>query len=83
MAHLPMDDAELLFNDNKQKTWSGLSSVLQQRKGKAEGISDTLITMMMPIAKHMDQARMPYPNSAKELDDMLNVELAKVEPVRR
>lgn len=80
MAHLPMDDAMMLFNDDKERTWSGLYKVLQQRKGKAEGISDNLIVMMMPIVQRMEQMHKPFPGSAKELDNELNVELAKVEP---
>lgn len=78
MAHLPMDDARMLFDDNKEKTWMGLHHVLQRRKGKAEGISDTLITMMMPIAERMAQMQRPFPGSAKELQQVLNDELAKV-----
>ncbi len=78
MAHLPMDDAKALFGDNKQKSWSGLSQVLQQRRGKAEGISDTLIVMMMPIVQRLDQSKRPYPDSIQELQKILNDELAKV-----
>ncbi len=78
MAHLPIDDAEMLFNDNKQKNWSGLLNVLKQRKGKAEGISDTLIDLMMPITQRFEQMHKPYPNSAEGLQEVLNDELAKV-----
>lgn len=78
MAHLPIDDAEMLFNDNKQKNWSGLLEVLKQRKGKSEGISDNLITMMMPIAQSMAQSKKAYPNSAEGLQEVLNEQLAKV-----
>ena len=78
MAHMPMDDAVLLFNDNKYRTWSGLEHVLQQRKGKAEGISDTLISMLMPMVHDMAQSGLPYPNSAKELSEELNKRLEKM-----
>jgi len=78
MAHLPIDDAEMLFNDNKQMSWSGLLNVLKQRKGKAEGISDTLIDLMMPITQRFAQSNKPYPNSAEGLQEVLNDELAKV-----
>lgn len=78
MAHLPIDDAEMLFNDNKQRNWPGLLNALKQRKGKAEGISDTLITLMMPIAQSFAQSNTPYPNSAEGLQEVLNDELAKV-----
>ena len=78
MAHLPIDDAEMLFNDNKQQNWPGLLNVLKQRRGKAEGISDTLIVMMMPIVQRFEQSHKAYPNSAEGLQEVLNDELAKV-----
>ncbi len=78
MAHLPIDDAEMLFNDNKEHNWSGLFNVLQKRKGKAEGISDNLIVLMMPISQRFQQSGEPYPNSAEGLQEILNDELAKV-----
>jgi len=78
MAHLPMDDAQILFNDNKQMSWSGFSQVLKQHKGKTNGISDTLIDMMMPISRRMEQTNRPYPKSAQELDMMINAEFEKM-----
>ncbi len=78
MAHLPIDDAEMLFNDNKQHNWSGMLSVLKARKGKAEGISDTLISMLMPIVQRFDQSHVAYPNSPEGLQEIFNDELAKV-----
>lgn len=78
MAHLPMDDARILFNDNKQRSWSGFSQVLKQHKGKTDGISDKLIDLMMPISQRMEQAKKPFPSSAQELQSMLNTELEKV-----
>ena len=81
MAHLPIDDARALFNDNKQKTWSGLYQVLQQRKGKAEGISDALIDLMFPISQRFAQENRPYPNSPEELQRMINEEFARVHAV--
>jgi hypothetical protein len=78
MAHVPIDDAELLFGDNRQKSWSGLLKVLQQRKGKAEGISDNLIDLMIPAAQRFEQSGKPYPNTAEGLQEVLNDEIAKV-----
>jgi len=79
-----MDDARALFDSNKEKSWSGLSKELQRRRGKAEGISDTLIIMMMPIVQHLQEAHRPYPESPQELYDVLNAELAKApEPAKR
>ncbi len=78
MAHLPMDDARVLFADNKQMSWSGLMQVFQARKGKAEGISDTLITMLMPAVQQAAQANQPYPDSPDGLYNELNRMLTKV-----
>ncbi len=78
MAHLPIDDAEMLFSDNKQHNWSGLFNVLQKRQGKSEGISDNLIVMMMPIVQRFEQSNKAYPNSPEGLQEILNDELAKV-----
>ena len=78
MAHLPIDDAEMLFNDNRQKNWSGMLSVLRHRKGKAEGISDNLITMLMPIVQRFEDSNMAYPNSPEGLQEVFNDELRKV-----
>jgi hypothetical protein len=78
MAHLPMDDARILFNDTKQKNWSSFHQVLRQHKGTSDGISDNLIDMMMPISEHMQQSNKPFPSSPQELDNVLNDELAKM-----
>ena len=82
MAHLPMDDAVTLFQDNKQHSWKGLSDTLRQHKGKTNGISDNLIDMMMPIVDQMASSNQPYPDSAQMLDQQLNQALAKM-PVMR
>jgi hypothetical protein len=78
MAHLPMDDARILFNDDREKTWSGFSQVLKQHKGKTDGISDNLIQMMMPISQRMEQSKRSFPGSAQELQSMINKELEKM-----
>ena len=77
MAHLPMDDAVQLFDDNKQRNWPGFEQVLKQHKGKADGISDNLIDLMMPISEHFAQAKRPYPNSPDELQRVINDEFTK------
>jgi hypothetical protein len=78
MAHLPFDDAESLFRDNKAKSWAGLEQELQQRKGKAEGISDNLVGMLMPIVQKMIQSKQDYPDSPQDLQNVLNQQLMKV-----
>lgn len=78
MAHVPMDDAEILFEDTKTKNWSAFSQVLKQHKGKTDGISDNLIDLMMPISQRMEQSGKPFPGSPHELDNVLNDELKKM-----
>lgn len=78
MAHIPADDVQQLFHDNKQKSWSGLLSVLQQRKGKAEGIEDSIIDSLTIVTKRLEQAHETYPGSSDQLQRVLENEMAKV-----
>ena len=48
------------------------TSTLEQRKGKAEGISDTLVDMMMKITQDLEKTKTPYPDASQKLYDMLN-----------
>jgi hypothetical protein len=78
MAHLPIDDARDLFTWTTPKTWSAFSKVLQQHKGKVDGISDALIDLMMPISQHFEQTGKPFPNTPEQLQEVLNHELASM-----
>jgi len=74
MAHVPIDDAEQLFRETNPKTWPEFFKVVQQHKGKANGISDTLIDLMMQMRPKLEH--LSFPQSPKDLQDMLNRELA-------
>ncbi len=78
MQHIPSDDIKQLYNENKDKSWSGLLSILRQHKGKAEGIEDSVISTLMMIVQRLDQAKQPYPSSSDDMQRILDSELAKV-----
>lgn len=75
MAHIPMEDTDLLWQQTKEKSWSGLRKNLEQRQGKAEGIEDALVKMMIKEARQMEEQQAPYPGSAQELNQVLNENL--------
>ncbi len=76
MAHVPRDDAEQLFRETNPKTWDQLQRVLQQHKGKAEGIRDNLIDLLIPMCQDFARSGKPFPNSDQELESALNQALA-------
>jgi hypothetical protein len=78
MAHIPADDIQELFTENKRKSWSGLHKILQQHKGKTEGIEDSVIDSLLMITQRMEQSGQPYPISSDELQRTLDSELNKV-----
>lgn len=67
-----MDDIKELWNSTSEHNWSALHKNLQERKGKAEGISDKLVDMMMMETKQLENSGTPYPKSENELYDILN-----------
>lgn len=77
MAHIPMDDIQELWNQTTQHSWSALHQTLEQHKGKAAGISDTLVDMMLPITQRESQAGHNYPDSPQQLAEVLNRQLPK------
>ncbi len=76
MAHVPIDDARTLFEETNPRTWAQFHKVLQQHKGKADGISDTLIDLMMQMVPHFEQTHQSFPSTPQELQDLLNRRLA-------
>ncbi len=76
MAHVPLDDAKQLFHETNPKTWSQFGKVLHQHKGKVDGISDTLIDLMMEMVPYFEQTHQPFPNTPEQLQDLLNRRLA-------
>jgi len=78
MAHIPQDDVRQLFEENKQHNWSGLHQVLQQHKGKAEGIEDSIVDSLLITTKQLEQSKQPYPGSADQMQRVLENELSKI-----
>jgi hypothetical protein len=72
MAHIPMDDIRELWRQTPTHSWSALHKTLQAHKGKTEGISDSLVDMMLLITRAEEQAGNPYPDSADQLYNVLN-----------
>ncbi|HUV72281.1 MAG TPA: hypothetical protein VMW25_04675 [Clostridia bacterium] len=75
MAHIPMDDTDVLWKETMQKNWGAFQETLKKHKGKTNGISDTLIDMMMQVSQKMDSSGAPFPQSAQELNQVLNENL--------
>ena len=75
MAHVPMDDANELWDENTDHTWAGLRGVLESHRNKAEGINNALIDDLLPVAKGLADAKAPYPSSAEELCEELNQDI--------
>lgn len=77
MAHIPMDDVQTLWNEIQDKSWSGLHQVLEQHRGKTNGISDNLIQMMIPETEELEKRGEPFPDSPEKLSEVLNENLEK------
>jgi len=75
MAHIPMDDTDILWQETADKSWGGLEKTLQTHKGKTNGISDELVGMMIDEAKKMESSGTPFPDSPKKLNEVLNQNL--------
>jgi hypothetical protein len=69
-AHLPVDDARQLFNENTQRTWSGLLKVVEGHLNKADGIENEIVLMLIPVIKQLDKSGHYYPF---DLDDFVRV----------
>jgi len=78
MAHIPSDDVQVLFQENTQHSWSGLRQILKQRQGKAEGIEDSIVNMLLIITQNLERSNQPYPGSVDQMQRILDNELNKV-----
>ncbi len=78
MAHIPSDDVQVLFQENVQHSWSGLRQILKQRQGKAEGIEDSIVNMLLIITQNLERSNQPYPGSVDQMQRILDNELNKV-----
>ena len=77
MARIPADDVKQLFDENKGKSWKSFHNVLEQHKGKADGIEDSIIEVLLLITPHLEQSGIPYPISAEEMGRVLDSEISK------
>lgn len=78
MAHIPQDDVRQLFEENSEQSWSGLHQILQQHKGKAEGIEDSIIDSLLIVSRQLERSDEPYPGSADQMQRVLENQLSKV-----
>jgi predicted DNA-binding transcriptional regulator YafY len=78
MAHLPIGEAERLYVENQERSWQGLYRVLERRKKRPEGLSESLIEALLPIIQRLAESPYPYPESARSLANELNGILAKI-----
>jgi hypothetical protein len=78
MAHIPMDDIEKLWQQSPQHNWQEFQRVLEQHKGKAEGVADQLVADMQKMAAEFQKSNKPFPSSPQELYNELNQQLHKM-----
>lgn len=79
MAHIPMGDIRELWSETSDHSWSGLIKTLNGHRGKAEGISDSLVDLMLMVSNTEEKKNRPYPNSSDELYNVLNEGVAKID----
>lgn len=72
MAHIPMDDIKQIWRELSDRSWKGLGEYLREHKGKADGISDTLVDEMGQVASEMEKSEQGFPGSADDLYKMIN-----------
>ncbi len=76
MAHIPMDDVSVLWNETHQHNWKAFHETVRRHKGKTNGISDALIDMLSEVSQRFERSGQPYPDSAQKMYDLLNQEIA-------
>lgn len=76
MAHVPFDDARELFNLTNPKNWPEFFRVVHQHRGKAEGIQDRLIVLIMEMRSNLEPT--PFPGTPEQLQNVLNQQLAEM-----
>lgn len=69
-VHLPVDDARQLFEENTQRTWSGLLKVVEGHLNKANGIENEIVLMLIPVIRQLEKSGQYYPY---DVDDFLRV----------
>jgi hypothetical protein len=77
MAHIPMDDVQQLFGENKQKSWMGFQQILKQHKGKTDAIEDSIVDSLMMVTRRLEQSKEPYPHTPEQMQRVLENEMSK------
>jgi len=67
-----------LYQENRQQSWSGLHQTLQQHKGKAEGIEDSIVDSLLMVSRHLEASGEPYPGSPDQLQRVLEHEITQM-----
>ncbi len=75
LAHIPMDDVNLLWEETPHHNWSALHDTLEQQRVLAMGISDSLVDMLLSVTDRYARSGQSYPESPEELYEVLNQEI--------
>jgi hypothetical protein len=70
-----MDDIQELWTETPHHSWKALHDTLQHHKGKAEGISDNLVDLMLQISQSFEKSGKSFPSSPQQLYDELNQQI--------
>jgi len=76
-AHIPADDARQLFAENRDHTWSGLLKIVEGHRGKADGIEDEIVLMLIPVIKRLDASGAHYPFDPDDFQRVIDRALAE------
>jgi len=72
VAHIPMGDIRELWKSTPQHSWGALEKNLEGRRGKTEGIADSLVDDMIWISKQMEKSGQAFSSSEQQLYDVMN-----------
>lgn len=76
MAHIPMDDVNLLWEETPHHNWSALHDTLEQQRTLAMGIADRLLDDLLSVTDRWARSGEPYPESPEALYELLNQEIS-------
>lgn len=71
MTHITKNDVNELWNQAPHN-WHGLHQAADQRKGKAEGISNQAVVEVAKISQQMESSGQNFPDSPDKLYQLLN-----------
>ncbi|MGH2447643.1 MAG: hypothetical protein ACRDFS_03445 [Chloroflexota bacterium] len=74
MAHMTMGDAKELWSQAPHD-WQGLHQAIEQRQGKAEGISNTVIDQLAKLTANKQSSGQSFPSSPEQMYEMFNSEM--------